>query len=120
MLLAIMPACRVGISLLMNNFGRIHVLLPLSFILDEDESVTTLDPPLLSKSRQSIAEQGDEVMPLWDSTYPSQNQRRKGKFSQQTSDADSAIGMVCVCVCVCMCVHMNFYYEMFCTHCVVF
>ena len=71
--------------------------------LDEDDTVTTLDCPPLSKSRQSLAEQGDEVMPLWwDSGRQSQGQRKKGKFSQQASDADSAIGMVCVCVCVCV------------------
>lgn len=62
-------------------------------ISDEDDSVATLDPPLQTRSRHSLAEQGDEVMPLWDSSYQSQNQRKKGKFSQQTSDADSAIGM---------------------------
>ena len=75
------------------------------FFSVEDDSVTALDCPPLPRSRKSLAEQGDEVMPLWDSSYQSQNQWKKGKFSQQTrqtSDADSAIGMVCVCVCVCV------------------
>ena len=84
---------------------------------DEDDTVATLDCPPSSRSRQSLADQGDEVMPLWDSSRQSQNPRNKAKFSQQTSDADSAIGMVCVFVCVHTCGHecllLNVLYSLY-------
>ena len=75
--------------------------------VDEDDNVATLEGPPVTHSRKSLAEQGDQVMPLWDPPgYQSQYPRMKGKFSQQTSDADSAIGMVrVVCVHYAMCVY---------------